>query len=352
MTSRVRMSEEVREWLAAVLAEDPAVGRVVGEAVTVLFAGGAELVTPVQEVLRTRDPVTALGHAYQRLLEGLQVVRGDVADVATMRKRQELEGADDEEGRRRVRELRAKEEKVTLLSQRLQHEVDRFRSRSETIKAGYMAASAKQEIQAVLADEADDPDLGTDGAEDLAGVRASADELLAEVAELERLLGSPLNRMRELRLDAADLRLLFSVESNDCVTLLVVGMSQADWWEWYDEALSLAQDELVLDDEDFEGYDEAAFLARYFPGDEDEVRAAARKLVERSSAYRLAELRGRVGLSVEQVAERMRIGAVQVRAIEQAGVGVRLSDLAGYIEALGGRLDVTARVGTESITFR
>jgi len=36
----------------------------------------------------------------------------------------------------------------------------------------------------------------------------------------------------------------------------------------------------------------------------------------------------------------------------QAGAGARLSELAGYIEALGGRLNVTARVGTESITFR
>jgi hypothetical protein len=43
MNYRVRMSSEVRDWLATLLAEDHQVGRVVGEAVTVLFEGGSEL---------------------------------------------------------------------------------------------------------------------------------------------------------------------------------------------------------------------------------------------------------------------------------------------------------------------
>jgi hypothetical protein len=66
------MSREVRDWLAAVLAEDHQVGRVVGEAVTVLFQGGrvAPLTISVESLLRAEHPGIALDRRRSRLHRG------------------------------------------------------------------------------------------------------------------------------------------------------------------------------------------------------------------------------------------------------------------------------------------
>jgi hypothetical protein len=71
-----------------------------------------------------------------------------------------------------------------------------------------------------------------------------------------------------------------------CATavLLVVGIGHDDWSEWYEEALPLVRAELQLQDDDFTGYDLAAFLAEYFPGEEAEVQAGATRLIERNRA--------------------------------------------------------------------
>ena len=175
---------------------------------------------------RAEDPRETLDYSYQRQLEMLQKVRRGVADVATSRKRLELQQqqlqqqADKLEGQSRAalaagredlaREaltrrsgvqqqltdlstqhaaLQAEEEKLTLASQRLQAKVDAFRTRKETIKATYTAAEAQTKIGEAfsgISEEMGDVGLAIQRAEDKTQnmqARAGAiDELLASGA--------------------------------------------------------------------------------------------------------------------------------------------------------------------------
>jgi phage shock protein A len=132
---------------------------------------------------KLEDPRQTLDYSYQRQLELLQKVRRGVADVATSRKRIELQAnqlntqADKltnqaqkalEVGREDLArealtrrsgiqqqlsdlqvqhaQLQGEEEKLTRASQRLQAKVDAFRTKKETIKATYTAAEAQTRI--------------------------------------------------------------------------------------------------------------------------------------------------------------------------------------------------------------
>lgn len=175
---------------------------------------------------RAEDPRETLDYSYQKQLELLQKVRRGVADVATSRKRLELQmnqlqqQSDKLEGQGRkalgvgredlAREaltrrsgvqqqlsdlqvqyeaLQREEEKLTLASQRLQAKVDAFRTKKETIKATYTAAEAQTKIGEAfsgISEEMGDVGLAIQRAEDkTANLQARAgaiDELLASGA--------------------------------------------------------------------------------------------------------------------------------------------------------------------------
>ena len=175
---------------------------------------------------RAEDPREVLDYSYERQLEMLQKVRRGVADVATSRKRLELQMQQLEqqstklEGQGRqalaagredlAREaltrrsavqqqladlatqhaaLQGEEEKLVLASQRLQAKVDAFRTRKETIKATYTAAEAQSKIGEAfsgISEEMGDVGLAVQRAEDKTQAmqaRAGAiDELLASGA--------------------------------------------------------------------------------------------------------------------------------------------------------------------------
>lgn len=175
---------------------------------------------------RAEDPRETLDYSYQRQLELLQKVRRGVADVATSRKRLELQvqqlqqQSDKLEAQSRqalasgredlAREaltrrsgiqtqqaelnqqhaaLQAEEEKLTLASRRLQAKVDAFRTKKETIKATYTAAEAQTKIGEAfsgISEEMGDVGLAVQRAEDKTQAmqaRAGAiDELLASGA--------------------------------------------------------------------------------------------------------------------------------------------------------------------------
>jgi phage shock protein A len=183
---------------------------------------------------RMEDPRETLDYSYQRQLEMLQKVRRGVADVATSRKRIELQmntinqtsgklekqardalsaGREDlarEALQRRssaqgqltdlqaqYAQLQTEEEKLTLASQRLQSKVDTFRTRKETIKATYTAAEAQTRINEAfsgISEEMGDVGMAIQRAEDKTAqmqARAGAiDELLASGA-LEDASGMP-----------------------------------------------------------------------------------------------------------------------------------------------------------------
>jgi len=175
---------------------------------------------------RAEDPRETLDYSYTKQLELLQKVRRGVADVATSRKRLELQvqqlqqQSDKLDGQARAalaqsredlaREaltrksglqtqmsdlqtqhasLQAEEEKLTLASQRLQAKVDAFRTKKETIKATYTAAEAQTKIGEAfsgISEEMGDVGMAIQRAEDKTQsmqARAGAiDELLSSGA--------------------------------------------------------------------------------------------------------------------------------------------------------------------------
>jgi DNA-binding XRE family transcriptional regulator len=84
----------------------------------------------------------------------------------------------------------------------------------------------------------------------------------------------------------------------------------------------------------------------------DRRRVAARSLEARATAASLRLLRQRMGLTQVQLAERMHMTQSDLSKFERRR-DVRLSTLAAYIAALGGRLDLSARLpdGTYRITL-
>jgi len=175
---------------------------------------------------RAEDPRQTLDYSYQRQLELLSKVRRGVADVATSRKRVELQanqleaqsaklqdqaqkaidvGREDlarealtrksgltgqiNDLRAQHAQLQGEEEKLTLAAQRLQAKVESFRTRKETIKATYTAAQAQTSINEAMSgigEEMGDVGLAIQRAEDKTAqmqARAGAiDELIASGA--------------------------------------------------------------------------------------------------------------------------------------------------------------------------
>jgi phage shock protein A len=175
---------------------------------------------------RAEDPRETLDYSYEKQLELLQKVRRGVADVATSRKRIELQiqtlaqqtdklteqakaalaGGREDLAREaltrksglqnqiadlqvQLAQLQDQEEKLIVASQQLQAKVDSFRTRKETIKATYSAAEAQTKINeafAGISNELGDVGLAVQRAEDKTAqmqARAGAiDELVASGA--------------------------------------------------------------------------------------------------------------------------------------------------------------------------
>ena len=183
MAYRLRIAAEVRLWLHDLRAADPDEARLVGEAVTALAAAGPglgpPLVTTVAAARPALSPLSELDRSYQRQLEFLQRVRRGVADVATSRKRIDLQVSQLETAaarlerqradaledgsqelaqqtgarlqaagsqlaalRENLAEIAATEAELTAASQRLMARVDAFRSRKEAVRARFTAAEA------------------------------------------------------------------------------------------------------------------------------------------------------------------------------------------------------------------
>ena len=175
---------------------------------------------------RVEDPRETLDYSYEKQLELLQKVRRGVADVATSRKRLELQmqalqqqgdklqgqaqkaitsGREDLAREALTRrsglqnqmsdlqlqhaQLDQEEQKLTMAAQRLSAKVEAFRTRKETIKATYTAAEAQTRIGEAfsgISEEMGDVGLAMQRAEDktatLQARSGAIDELLASGA--------------------------------------------------------------------------------------------------------------------------------------------------------------------------
>lgn len=173
---------------------------------------------------QAEDPREVLDYSYQQQSEMLQKVRRGVADVATSRKRVELQAARleqaggklEEQARRsldagredlarealarrsgivsqladlRAQEasLQAEEEKLTLASQRMQAKVEAFRTRKETLKAGYSAAEAQTRISEAVGGIGEE--MGEVGMA-MQRVQDRTDQMQARAGALDELLAS------------------------------------------------------------------------------------------------------------------------------------------------------------------
>ncbi len=177
---------------------------------------------------KAENPGQTLDYSYEKQLEMLQKVRRGVADVATSRKRVELQiasldkqlakldgqaraalGAGREDLARealtrkaattqqiadlhvQLDQLIGQEQKLTLASQQLQAKVESFRTQKETIKATYSAAEAQVRINEAftgISSELGDVGLAIQRAEDRTAqmqARAGAMEELMATGALE-----------------------------------------------------------------------------------------------------------------------------------------------------------------------
>jgi phage shock protein A len=175
---------------------------------------------------RAEDPRETLDYSYARQQELLTKVRRGVADVATSRKRVEIQANQLEQQAAKLQaqaqkaiemgredlarealtrksglstqisdlkaqqaQLQGEEEKLTLAQQRLQAKVESFRTRKETIKATYTAAEAQTRINEAfsgISEEMGDVGMAIQRAEDKTAqmqARAGAiDELISSGA--------------------------------------------------------------------------------------------------------------------------------------------------------------------------
>jgi phage shock protein A/DNA-binding XRE family transcriptional regulator len=412
MSYQLHMAAQVRAWLSDLRVSDPPRARLVGEAVTALLGEGPRLAPPLvvaaESGLLAHDPRDALDYSYQRQLELLTRVRRGVADVATSRRRLELQigqleaqarkleaqggkaaeaGRDDLAQEARARRsavqdqlgdlrrqyagLQNEEEKLTLASQRLQAKVDAFRTRKEAVKAAYTAGQAGNTVDEAFADLGEDSgraEVPDDAGDAVAAAGSAAGELLDTAREVEQearqaagegLQGrDPLpSGLNELRIDGPegqDVRILFAFAWPSTVALLEAGDCQGGWRAWHDEALPRARDLPHRQGEGpgtaFSSYDKDAFLSEFFPGEAPELASGAARLIARNRVHRLIEIRRRAGLTQAQVAARMNVPPERVSAIERGEpAATEVGTLAAYVEALGGRLIVD--LGAERVVL-
>ncbi len=109
-----------------------------------------------------------------------------------------------------------------------------------------------------------------------------------------------------------------------------------------------------MSNSEFRQYTREEFLGEFFPDAEDKAAIAAgmEQLRAEQRAWRLAEMRRRLGITQAEVAARMGVTQGRVSAIEHAKAGAtELRTLAAYVEALGGRLEIIADFGDERLAF-
>jgi hypothetical protein len=379
----LHMSDEIHDWLTDLRAGDPAAAAAVGQALTALLGQGASLGPPVVLSLAAARPENlpdALDRVYQEKLERLQVMRHSVAAAATLATdiQSQIAGGQAEPAHDEVAELRRllpgvldAEQQLGEKGRLLQARVDAFRSRKEVLKAVYAAAQAERAVHEATADLArGTADRGTpddDRASSVIRATARLREISDEI-DRELRLESATGDLLELRPPGPDdngTRLLFAVEPPGTALLIAVLEGGDAVRDHYDEAVLLAAGVLrraraghAPEAATHAFRDAQSFLDEFFPDSASEVSASevqsgATALAAGYRVRTLAEQRAYLGLSRAQVAERMNIPPENVAAIERAEpCATDVRALAGYIEALGGRLEIVADFGGERILLR
>ncbi len=404
MGYRLQMSEEIHDWLAGLRDSDPPGAILVGQALTALAENNGGLRPPlVISLADSPGPAglpEALDRAYQERLDSQQILRRRVADAATLRKDierqiaslQSLQATTEEqpqslpdadpaaeavptaaeraaaagliaELRRLLTGVIKAEPQLTAMSRRQQMQADAFRTRKEALRAAFGAAQASQ-----LIEQASGQDLGGIGA----GPEGSGSRVTGATAWLREITDQIEQELRrqpsaaalmELRPGApcdSGIGILFAIEPPGTALLIAVLEGHDAVRDHYREAVTLAAGVLQrlrtgqAPEATARTFGDAqSFLDEFFPGNAEEVHLGAAALAARNRARTLTEQRTRLGLTQAQVAQRMGVRQERVSAIERAEPGAtEVRTLAGYVQALGGRLDITADFGEERVLLR
>jgi phage shock protein A len=392
MARGLRMSAELGDWLAELCRSDPASAAEVAAALMSVMTAAdlVSLAMVCEAAAEPIDPREVVDDLYQSVLEALQQVRREVADAswATVgAKRLLAESEGDAQADPAVRawlrqawdNAKRNEAELARRSQRLQSEVDAFRTSKETAKAMYTAAEATVRVQDAI-EAASFKRHGPEGDNELAAQQQAVDaaedhlrEVAAQAARtLQRILDAagpdaainerrqpagPVAGLLELRADplGRDVRFLMALEPAGTITLLAVLDGEDAIAEHRTQAIRLAGD-LLTDiragdwppaqaegpaDLEATFADAATFLARFFPADSG---AIARRAADLAAAQTLAALRGDNILA--DLSTETGISEQRLRDIEASGLrAAEVNEVAAYVRALGGRLTLTAKVG-------
>lgn len=401
MGYRLRVPAQLGDWLAGLRESGPATATEVGASLAALMAAEQVPCPPLavpagtdDEPSGDADPRELVDYAYQDMLGDLQTIRRQTAHAAAAQAKAELRiaeltgqpEADPAElaaASRQQAEASRRAEQLARMAQRLQAEVDRFRTRRESVKAAYTAAVGAAAVRQSLAKLGEKSDEAETAAAQQAVEEAAkrVEGLLGDARAAQRRVraivsgdgageadrpargqSSPTDSPRLLELAADplgnDIRILFAIDPPGTATLLTVlegpDAIAEDWKEAATAARMLLE---VIRDEGWPPYggepdgggqefaDADQLLAEYFAADGDRIAARAARLAERRP---LADLRERAGLSATDVAGAIGISERRLAAIERGGLRqVTLHELTEYLRAVGATLDVTATLDGE-----
>lgn len=86
--------------------------------------------------------------------------------------------------------------------------------------------------------------------------------------------------------------------------------------------------------------------------DPDEIQRRVEDLLTEQRVYRLREIREAYAWSQQQVADALGVNQTRVSAIERGDLGkTELATIQRYVEALGGVVEVVARIGDERVVL-
>src|SRR5580704_6689690 len=400
------MSGEIHDWLADLRETDPAAAMLVGQALAALMSEGASLgpplVVPAAETW-PEDLAAALDASYQHRLDRLQVVRKRAAEAARLvqdiqdeidelesararlddRRRRALEAGRKDEAEQVGRLRTVAERDITqarqllpglieteawlrIRLQRLERRTGEFRVRKELLKATYVTAHAEVQVAEEI-DTASDPGAAAEAAGRLRDVTAEIRQELGRQPLPDGLLelrpatpATPAASGTPAVPGDGDIRLIFGLEPPGTALMIAVLEGREAARDQYRDAVLLSADVLLearagqAPEASARAYDDTRSLAEeFFPGQAAEVEDGAAALAVRNRARTLAEERTRLGLTQTEVAQRMGVPQEQVAAIECAEPGTTdVRTLVSYIEALGGRLNLTADFGGDRVILR
>jgi len=400
MAYQLRMPAELGDWLAELRESQPVAATEVAASLLALMHAAALPCPPLALLADSEppapsadDPREAVDDAYQQLLGELQAVRRRCADAATTRDRAErrLSELTDRPNvgpteigaaTREVDDAGRREERLARHCERLQVEVDRFRTSKETAKAAHTAADATAKVHALMEQVESGPGEADVPAPEQLGSEAGDQQLRALLAQALRLrrairrfeesgdtdLGAArservrqgsleLAELLQLRADSlgADIRILFAVDPPGTATLLtVLEGPQAIADDWDDAADAAIMFLMQIRDSGWPPYpgepdggglefeEPAAFLANFFSGADDALMSRAAAVAATGS---LADLRSAGGMSLDDLARATGLGTNRLEALEKGEFrNATLHELTAYLRALGGSLTVTAEV--------